>query len=78
MLDTDIDRIRADRLREFIEERHREAEAERLEAFDRDQSRAVSEQTGAIAAYETVLSYVDAKATDRGPSLEQIHDSGAE
>ena len=78
MLDTDVDRIRTDRLREFLEERKREAEADHREALDRDQSRAVSESTGAVEAYEAVLAYVDAKSTGRGPSLDQIRNTGPE
>ena len=63
MLDTYIDRVRADRLREYIGERKAETRRERIEALEADQPRSVSEATGKIAAYEEVLRYLDAKAT---------------
>jgi hypothetical protein len=78
MLDTDIDRLRADRLRKFLGAQKRAAEADRLEALKQDRPRDASESTGSIEAYEAVLSYVDAKSTERGRSLDRIRDAGEE
>jgi hypothetical protein len=77
MLDVDADRIRADRLREFIEERKRAAENERVEALEEgeEMSLAVTESTGKIEAYEEILRYVDANSTGRSPgSLDEIRE----
>jgi hypothetical protein len=60
VLDTHADRIRADRLRAFIEERKREADDERVDAIADDRPDAATERTGEIEAYEAVLDYVDA------------------
>ena len=64
MLDRDVDRIRADRLRTFVERRTREAEQDRIEAVERDSPDAAFEATSKIAAYEEVLQYLDARTGD--------------
>lgn len=66
MLDADVDRIRADRLRAFVERRKREAEKARIEAVERDERDATFEETGSVEAYEDVLQYLDANAGDEG------------
>ncbi|WP_178915245.1 hypothetical protein [Natronomonas gomsonensis] len=60
MLDSDVDRIRSDRLRSFLEERKQDAEAERVDAIADDRLDAATERTAEIEAYEAVLDYLDA------------------
>lgn len=73
MLDTDASLVRGDRLREFVEERKENAEQRRESAVEDGQRFSVSEATGEIEAFETVLQYLDARAEDDGgPSLDTL------
>jgi len=65
MLDSDVTRIRADRLREFVRERKGEAETDRIAAVRDDRHEAAFEATNKIAAYEEVLAYVETRSGER-------------
>jgi hypothetical protein len=65
MLDRDVARIRADRLREFVRERKEEAKTDRSTAVEEDRHQAVLEATHKIAAYEEMLAYVETKSGER-------------
>lgn len=73
MLDSDVARVRVDRLREHVKEQKQEAEQRRIDAVEQDQSHAVSESTGKIEAFEEILQYLDAKSGDRdGKQLDRL------
>lgn len=64
MLDTDVDRIRVDRLRTFIETRQQEAEQRRVDAVEAESWSAVAESTGELEALEAIGQYLDAESGD--------------
>lgn len=73
MLDSDVARVRVDRLREHVKEQKRDAEERRVDAVEQNQSHTVSESTGEIEAFEQILRYLDAKSGDRdGPDLDRV------
>lgn len=73
MLDTNVARVRVDRLREYVEEQKQDAEQRRVDAVKQNQSYAVSESTGEIEAFEQVLQYLDAKSGDHdGKQLDRL------
>ena len=65
MLDRDVTRIRADRLREFVRERKEKAETDRVAAVKEDRHEAALEATWEVAAYEEVLDYVETRSGER-------------
>ncbi|WP_336022921.1 hypothetical protein [Halobellus salinisoli] len=71
MLDSDVSRIRADRLRAFIDERKRDAETDRIAAIEEDRTATAIEETCRIEAYEEVLGYIDSRCDD-GDSLVRV------
>ncbi|MFC7135386.1 MULTISPECIES: hypothetical protein [Salinibaculum] len=73
MLDTDVERIRIDRLREFVREQRQLAEGRRVDAIREGQRAASDEATGEIEAFEQVLQYLATHADEtEHRSLEKI------
>lgn len=73
MLDMDVDHVRVDRLREYIEAQIEETEKRRVDAVKRKQSHTASKSTGEVKAFEKVLLYLDTMTDNRdGRQLERI------
>jgi hypothetical protein len=75
MLDTDVDHIRVDYLREYINDRKEEAKQRQVEAGEESDRYQSSCSMGEIKAFNEVLEYIEAKTdSDDGTSLDKIRD----
>lgn len=61
VLDIDTDRVRADQLREFVEEQKQAAAEKQVGAVDKELQDLAAEKRGEIRAYEELLYYLESR-----------------